>query len=236
MATQEVKRKPTTIFIAWVNKPSTQIGGQGGFMRVIILTYLVVLILLSSCASPQTKDKVSSQEDQLQSVPAQPFIIPAILMDGKKVGDLVLGQTTLDQALKIMPAWPGHPPDGPLPLEEFEKANPGLLERFGKVGEVLKRVKKSYNPMMAMYILLFDKNEKLVIIQRDFLDEKEKEGVGKIYNQYQHQLKEVYKDTEVVRVQGEIQPCITLEVFLDTKRQKSGEPFRTGHIFTCPTN
>jgi len=209
--------------------------GEGGFMRVIILTYLIMLILLSSCASTQTKDKISSQEDQLKSAPGQPFIIPAILMDGKKVGDLVLGQTTLKQALQIMPAWPGHPPK-PFPLEQFEKGEPGLLERLGKVGEVLKRVKKSYNPMMAMYILLFDKNEKLVIIQRDFTDMKEKEEVGKIYDQYQQQLKEVYKDTEVVRVQGEIQPCITLEVFLDTKKLKSGEPYRTGYIFTCPTN
>ena len=204
-------------------------------MRVIILACLIMLILISSCASTQTKDKVSSQEDQLKSVPTQPFIIPAILMDGKKVGDLVLGQTTLKQALQIMPAWPGYPPK-PLPIEQFEKAEPGLLERLGKVGEVLKRVKKLYNPMMAMYILLFDKNEKLVIIQRDFSDEKEKEEVGKIYDQYRHQLKEVYKDSEIVRVQGEIQPCITLEVFLDTKKQKSGEPFRAGYIFTCPTN
>lgn len=90
--------------------------------------------------------------------------------------------------------------------------------------------------MKAMYILIFDKNEKLVIVQRDFTDMKEKEEVGKIYDQYQAQLKEVYKDTEVIRMQGEIQPCITLEVFFDTKKLKSGEPYRTGHIFTCPTN
>lgn len=204
-------------------------------MRVVILTYLIVLILLSSCASIQTKDKVSSQEDQLKSAHGQPFIISAILMDGKKVGDLVLGQTTLKQALQIMPPWPGYSPK-PLPREQFEKAEPGLLERLGKVGEVLKRAKKGYNPMKAMYILIFDKNEKLVIVQRDFSDKEEIEEVGKIYDQYRHQLKEVYKDSEIVRMQGEIQPCITLEVFLDTKKLKSGEPFRTGYIFTCPTN
>ena len=203
-------------------------------MRVIILTYLIALILLSSCASTQTKGKVSLQDNQLQSAPTQPFIIPAVLMDGKKVGDLVLGQTTLKQALQIMPPWPGFPPK-PFSLELFEKAEPGLLERLGKASEVLKRVKKAYNPMTAMYILFFDKNEKLVIIQRDFLDKKEEEEVEKIYEQYQYQMEEVYKGAEVVRMQGEIQPCITLEVFLDIKKQKSGEPFRAGYIFTCPT-
>jgi len=238
MTTQEVKRKFNTIFVALVNKSKTQVRGQGGFMRVTILTYLIVLILLSSCASPQIKGKISSQEDQLQSVPAQTFIIPAILMDGKNVGDLVLGQTTLEQALQIMPPWPGYPPK-PLPLEEFEKANPGLLERLEKAGEVLKRVKKSYNPMNALYILFFDKNEKLVIVQRDFTFKKEREETRKMYEQYQHQMKEVYRDKErdkeVVRMQGEIQPCITLEVISDIKELKTDGPFRTGHIFTCPT-
>ncbi len=202
-------------------------------MRVIIVIYLLVLILVSSCASTQTKDKVSSQEDQLKSAPFQPFIIPAVLMDGKKAGDLVLGQTTLKQALQIMPPWPGYPPK-PLPREQFEKAAPEL-EHLGKVGEVLKRAKKGYNPMKAMYILIFDKNEKLVIVQRDFLDKEEKEEVGKIYDQHRNQLKEVYRDSEVERMQGEIQPCITLEVFLDIKKLKSGEPFRAGYVFTCPT-
>jgi len=204
-------------------------------MRIIISTYLIMLILLSSCASTQTKGEVSSQDNQLQSAPGQAFITPAVLMGGKKVGDLILGQTTLKQALQIMPPWPGYPPK-PLPREAFEEGEPGLLERLGKVGEVLKRAKKGYNPMKAMYILIFDKNEKLVIVQRDFLDKEEKEEVEKIYDQYRHQLKEVYKDTEVVRMQGEIQPCITLEVFLDIKKPKSGEPFRAGYIFTCPTN
>ena len=159
-------------------------------MRIIISTYLIMLILLSSCASTQTKGEVSSQDNQLQSAPGQAFITPAVLMGGKKVGDLILGQTTLKQALQIMPPWPGYPPK-PLPREAFEEGEPGLLERLGKVGEILKRAKKGYNPMKAMYILIFDKNEKLVIVQRDFLDKEEKEEVEKIYDQYRHQLKEV---------------------------------------------
>ena len=205
-------------------------------MRVLILIYLIVLISLSSCASTQTKGKVGSQEGQLESGSGQPFVIPAIPMDGKKVGDLVLGQTTLNQALQIMPPWPGHPPM-PLRIDEFEKANPGLLESFGKVGEVLRKVKKSYNPMKAMYILFFDKNEKLVIVQRDFSDyvKEEREEIGKIYDEYQHQLREVYRDSQGIRMQGQIQPCITLEIMLNTMKAKSGEPFRTGYVFTCPT-
>jgi hypothetical protein len=198
---------------------------QGRFMRVLLLAYLITIVLLSSCASTQTTDKVSSQ-DYNQSQPGleQLFIIPAVLMDGKKVGDLVLGRTTLKEALKIMPAWRGYPPKPPPKFREED------LKRLGKVGDVLGRTKLGYNPMMALYILFFDKNKKLVIVQRDFSDEKEKQEVRKIYDQHQHQLKEVYKESDFIRMQGEIQPCITLEVFLE-----SGEPFRVGYIFTCPT-
>jgi hypothetical protein len=200
-------------------------------MRGLLLALSITILLLSSCASMQTKGEVSSQDyERSQSGLEQPFIIPAVLMDGSSVGDLALGRTTLKEALRIMPAWRGYPPK---PLDE--KPREEDLKSLGKVGDVLARIKLAYNPMKALYILFFDKNRKLVLVQRDFPGQ-EKEEVRKIYNEYERQLKEVYKKSDVIRMQAEIQPCITLEVWLTfRKKLESWEPFRVGYIFTCPT-
>lgn len=181
--------------------------------------------------SPSGKVRVALETSQALDTIAQVttavlFTVPAITMD-KQVGDLVLGRTTLKQALEILPAFPGYPPQ---PLDSRLKP-----EHVGKVREVLSRAKVGYNPMWSPHILIFDKYSKLVIVQRNFSGAHE-EG-NKIYEKHKNQLKEVAKlskDSHFPhsRLQGEITECITMEVILN----ELGEVNDVGYIYTCPAD
>lgn len=198
--------------------------GKSITARIIPLT---VLLLLSSCAlipyGPKSSPKAPSQPGSA----GKPLIYPAVLVNGQKAGDLILGETTLKQALKILPPWPAYPP-GPIPLSEL---SPGYA---GKVREVLLKAKKSYNPAESLFMLYFDENEKLIMIQDNTIgfDKQKTEAVKNIISRYP--LKEVYRDSKFIIMQGEMQPCVFLEVMLDAGNGKN-EPFEAGYLYTCPT-
>jgi hypothetical protein len=183
-----------------------------------------VILVPNSPAGRISIDLIEAPRRNNQSRRGQenPFIVPAISKH-TKVGELVLGNTTLKQALKILPAFPGY---GPAPANK--KPEP---RHIGKTREVLERVDLGYNPMWSPQILLFDKNKMLVLVARSFVTEEEGTEARKIYDQHKDQLKEVYKQSGDTILQGEIQPCITLEVTID----ESGNPNPIAYIYYCPT-
>lgn len=165
--------------------------------------------------SPVGRIKIALTAGSSPKGETKSFTVPAVTQ-GRNVGNLTLGQTTLRQALKILPAFPGYPPEPP-----SRELDP---EHVGKVREALRKAKLGYNPMWSPSILIFDNNEKLIIVQTNFDDLEEGK---KVYEKYKYQLKEVSKQ----RLQGDIEPCITLEIFL----RETGEINGAGYIYTCPT-
>jgi tetratricopeptide (TPR) repeat protein len=159
-----------------------------------------------------------------RSKSSEEFIFPAVLMDGRRGGDLVLGSTTMKQAVKMLPPWPGH---GPKRVQRGD-----IKTSSGKVGEVLRKVKYQYNAMAADFILGFDKNKKLVIIQTSLsTDRSAQEKMSNMMNQ--NQLEEESRDSNGIRMRGEIMPCVTMEVLVPSAGDKPIEA--VGYFFTCPT-
>jgi hypothetical protein len=93
----------------------------------------------------------------------------------------------------------------------------------------MERVALGYNPMWSPLMLLFDKDNKLVLVARTFILDEKKEA-RKIYDQHKQQLKEVYKESTTI-FQAEVQPCITLEVTLN----ELDDPNPIAYIYTCST-
>jgi len=150
------------------------------------------------------------------------FVFPAVLWTGERKGELRLGRTSLAEALQIVPPWHGH---GPTP--------PTRTTAPGKVGKVLQKVKTGYNPGAADFILLFDEHEKLAIIQLKLSSsEAEQKMIRKILVEYQFQ--KVADSEAVSRMQGDIAPCITLDVFVP--KMADSPVADMGFVFTCATD
>jgi len=150
------------------------------------------------------------------------FVFPAVLWTGERKGELLLGRTSLAEALQIVPPLHGH---GPTP--------PTRTTAPGKVGKVLQKVKTGYNPRSADFILIFDEHEKLAMIQLKLSSsEAEQKMIRKILVEYQFQ--KVVESEAVTRMQGDIAPCITLDVFVP---QMADSPVADmGFVFTCATD
>ncbi len=152
---------------------------------------------------------------------AEPFRLPAVLRSGRKVGDLVPGVTTLDDAVKMFPSAPPDYPGNP---------RPPVSSPMPKLGEVQPQPKLVYNPPQSAYALFFDDNRKLVIIEdaRSPL-----RGLGpRVIHQRYPKLKDTGHDERVIELQGEVRPCIVMMVLFDAATRKVRA---VAYAFTCAT-
>lgn len=70
--------------------------------------------LIPAAAMILTMSPLSAQERRQQpSDSLKSFLLPAVTMGGDTVGSLILGQTTLKEALRILPPFEGHGPSKP---------------------------------------------------------------------------------------------------------------------------
>lgn len=131
----------------------------------------------------------------------KPFVFHSVLTNGKRAGDLFLGQTTFDEVLRMYPAPPFHDYDGNLrPV-----ASPSL--------EGYPAVKYVYNPWQTMYALFFDGQKRLVMVSELYelgsLTEKE------LLKRYPF-LAEA-NGSESIEYQAEVQECVSLIAHVETK-------------------
>jgi tetratricopeptide (TPR) repeat protein len=160
------------------------------------------------------------------------FIFPALTDRRYSKGNLILGLTTMKQAVEMLPQWPGHPPRG--------KSQKELGTSPGAVGEALRNIRYQFNPAFADFILAFDKNKILIVIISKVIDSLHSNSEEEIIQQEkiikmikQHHFKEVLRDEQTITLRGEIMPCITMEVFKPTST--STPISRIGYFYTCPT-
>ena len=153
------------------------------------------------------------------------FIFPAVTMGRRRAGDLVLGSTMMKQAVEMLPPWPGY--------RRPKRVRRGDMKTSsGKVGEVLRKVKYLYNPMGTPLMLGFDKNKKLVLIETGLSsDRSAQEKMRNMINQ--NPLEEESRDSNNIRMRGEIMPCVIMEVLVPLA---GDEPIEAvDYFFTCPT-
>ncbi len=156
------------------------------------------------------------------SAQAQPFAYPAVLIDGRSVGNLILGHTTLDQAVRMFPPSPTGYEGSPRPPRGFPVA---------KIGQVSPKPTLVYNPWMTLYLLFFDANQQLVIIVDGGKSKLRGLTQQEMLKQYP-QLKEMSRDSLEYELQVEIQPCVTLMALFSTRDNTVGD---IAYVFTYST-
>ena len=143
------------------------------------------------------------KDSEFPSGSEKPFMVPAISMD-KKVGELQVGHTSLDQALKILLVFPDHSP----------------TPRTGEPGpEIIG--KNTRGQGIGRSRLQSDVEPPDPAIRQEQLTG----ACGK------NLMEEVYKKSTTT-LQGEVRPCITLEILLND----TGEPNPIAYMYTCSTN
>ncbi|HZO80305.1 MAG TPA: hypothetical protein VFB33_01300 [Candidatus Binataceae bacterium] len=152
---------------------------------------------------------------------AEPFRFPAVLRTGKRVGDLIPGVTSLNDALRMFPAAPRDFPGNPRAPVSFPVA---------KLGDVQPEPTLVYNPPDTTYALFFDDNSKLVIIE-DARPPLRGLGPREIHKRYP-MLKDMGHDERVIELQGEVRPCVVMMVLFDAASRKVSA---IAYAFTCAT-
>lgn len=83
------------------------------------LLILVIVALMLGEASMGLLISISAQ--------VQTFVYPAVLMDGRSAGNLILGQTVVEQAAKMFPSAPPGYEGNPRPPRGFPEAKIGQV-------------------------------------------------------------------------------------------------------------
>lgn len=178
------------------------------------LTLVVAFLLIIGMVSSGPLVEALAQD--------QSFAYPAVLTDGRAVGNLILGQTTLEQAVRMFPAGPRGYEGNPRPPRGFPEA---------KIGQVSPKPNLVYNPWMTIYRLYFDVNLRLVIILDGGKSRLRGQSQQELQRQYP-QIIETYRDPLEYEMQVEVQPCVTLMVLISARGNTVGD---IAYVFTCAT-
>lgn len=153
----------------------------------------------------------------VEKEPAAQYVFDSVLTNGKKAGALVLGKTTLDEALRMHPEAPFKPYDGDVrPAEEDPSAPGGLPE-----------LKFVYNPWQTMYSLYFNEGKRLVMVSE--LKELGKLSEKDLLNEYPGIL-ETYRDRHTVEYRSQLGPCVS---FIARVGAAKGWVEEVSYAYTC---
>lgn len=147
------------------------------------------------------------------------YVFSSFLANGKKAGTLVLGKTTIEEALKMHPEAPFKPYDGDVrPAEEDPSALGGLPE-----------LKYVYNPWQTMYSLYFNDEERLVAVSE--LKELGKLSEKDLLKEYPG-LSEAYRDNRTIEYRSSLGPCVVLTARVGSATRWVEE---VSFAYTCET-
>ena len=134
------------------------------------------------------------------------------------VGEVVLGGTTLHEAIQLFP--PTHGEGAPRRVREYPTA---------RVGKVQAKPVRVFNPYATMYALFFDRNDRLVILQ-ELGDVLEQQPVAEVLSRYPT-LRETQRRRDGRELQGEIAPCVVLMLMVDSKDRVQA----VAYVYSCTT-
>lgn len=180
-----------------------------------------VVAFATSCVMTCAIAGVLAFATAMPALAAEPFHFPAVLRNGKKVGDLIPGLSSLADVVKMFPAAPQNYPGNPRPPAGFPEV---------KIGKVQPEPAIVYNPPKTSYALFFDDNDKLVIIE-DAHSPLAGLGPRDIHRRYP-KLKNTGHDERVIELQGQVEPCIAMMVLFSAYSRKVT---KVAYAFTCPT-
>jgi hypothetical protein len=183
---------------------------------------LLTAIVFHSGALSEPSFKHTTQHTGPSVVVEEPFLIKAVLLDGHGVGNLILGESELDTVVRMFPETPDMYEGNPRPPQGYPVV---------KAGMVIPQPTIVYNPINSLYVLFFDKNRRLVIVQESG---SKLEGLTRqeLLRQYPS-LTETDRHPGWYEMQGEIQRCITMLVIIDDRTDMVSQ---VAYAFTCQTS
>jgi len=168
----------------------------------------------SGTASPEAAPSLSARKPEARG---DSLAFP-VFADYRWVGEVVLGETMLEDAVGLFPPTLGE--GSPRRPHGFPVA------RAGKFQPKPVRV---FNPYKTMYALFFDRNDRLVILQ-ELGDVLEQQPVADLLSKYPV-LRETQRLKDERELQGEIAPCVVLMLLVDgDDRIRSA-----AYVYSCPT-
>ncbi len=152
-------------------------------------------------------------------------MVPAVKLGGIKAAELIMGKTSLNETLQMLPPFKGHGPkkskrgkDAKLPIE---------------IQQVLDKLKKGYNPAFTQTIVGFDRNKKLVFVHNMV----EREQSERLTDELEAitNMKEMYRDTKSFVRQGELTPCVVVRTSAIVEDSNKTRVNSAAYFFTCET-
>lgn len=152
-------------------------------------------------------------------------MVPAVKLGGIKAAELIMGKTSLNETLQILPPFKGHGPKKP----GREKDTKLPIE----IQQVLDKLKKGYNPAFTQTIVSFDRNKKLIFVHNMV----EREQSERFSDELEAiaDMRETYRDTKSLVRQGELTPCVIVRTSAIVEDNNKTRVNGAAYFFTCET-
>ena len=152
---------------------------------------------------------------------------PAVDWTGNRLAMLRVGKTSLDEALRLLPAWPGHGPD----KGTFKK--PSWITQ--QQSDVLESIDKFYTPQKAHMMLGFNEDDRLVFSRQRISN---LYVVASLRSKFEilATLEEVFDDQDNVVVRANLTDCAVTEIVFRKDDEGIAQSAEINYFFVCPTD
>lgn len=153
-------------------------------------------------------------------------VVPAVRMGGRKATELIMGETSLHEVLRMLPPYPGHGPK-----KHSEKEGTKLLP--AEIQQVLGRLEQGYVPALTQTIVGFDRKKKLVFVQNIV----EREQAERFADELDTitDMSEVHRDPKTLVKQGKLTPCVIVRTTAIVEDSNTARVNGAAYFFTCKT-
>lgn len=156
-------------------------------------------------------------------------VVPAVRWGGEKAAELIIGETSLHEVLRMLPPFPGHGPK-----KSSGKVETKLPE---EIQQVLARKEQGYNPAYTQTIVGFDRKKKLIFVQNIIEREQAKRFADELDTITD--MSEVYRDSaplvkHLVK-QGKLTPCVIVRTTAIVEDNNTAIVNDVAYFFTCKT-
>jgi hypothetical protein len=198
-----------------------------------------VIDALEDTGVPQDAYSIGSREADVRKEPSitpttrmgtedEEVVLPVYFWSKEKVGDVILGQTKLDEATKMLPPWPGHGPS-----DHFRSTPRSERPSWAsdEIHSVIDSLQFGYTPARTFVFLGFDGAKRLVMASYEV----QKLQADKLLQELLalHPVEEIHRSERTLIRRTQIGSCTTVELVALRGMSESYELKSTIYFFTC---
>jgi hypothetical protein len=153
--------------------------------------------------------------------------LPIVLWSNEDAGVLVFGHTTMRQATRMLPAWPGDGPSKQSPASRSERT-PWTSE---EMHAALDNLRYGYNPAQTSVFIGFDKKKRLIFAEYEM-----QEGQGaKLLDAVSElaSLEDIYRDNNILVQRARIGSCVIADMVASRLWDGTFRVFSVVYLYMC---